>query len=112
MDEELVDLLTDPETVEHLRGQARTRQIDWLIKRINRANIPEVGFATRSYTSPLSGQGSFRLVFKDGRKLTVGYHGGPGVFDCNGVRSDCLAEALIGGYVAGELTDDPMSDNL
>lgn len=112
MDEELVNLLTDPETVEYLRGQSKTRQMDWLIRRINRSNIAGVAIATRAYTSPLSGSGSFRLVFVDGRRITVGYHGGPGLFDCNGVRSDSLAEALLAGYVAAELTDDPMSDNL
>jgi len=122
MDKQLVDLLSDPEVNEEVRKRSKVHAMEWLKKRVNRTLPPRVVYATFAYQNYRRGTPSFRLVFGSGQRLTAGQvtrrtlYGKPvtgrKAFQCNGVFSDSLAEALLAGYVAAELTDDPFDDTL
>lgn len=109
MEARLVDILSDPDVNDELRKRSKVQGMAWLKRRINRHVDSREVFATYAYSSHVSTP-AFRVVFASGCRLTAHPNKGGKTFTCNGVTSDSLAEALIGGYMAAELTDDPFDN--
>ena len=109
----IIACLSDPEVQEETRKRSKLQAVDWLYRRLSRLPASD-GYARIRYGSSGSAANrGLRITFNaTGAGVTAWPCKGKKEFMCMGVRSDSLAEALLGGYFAATLTDDPFNDKL